>query len=128
MPIETEKSHAHCHLWFQKVGEKRGVSIENQMFLLNVLEEMVKVKAQPVGSTPRAFDFHKYNVRFQMEPIPQHPMSIDVAYGALATIYNIVKDSEVREFVALVVCQQMALGRFRTWFWDTAQGKARSLS
>ena len=80
----------------------------------------MKVKAQPPGSTPKAFDFRRYDVRFQMEPILQHPMSIDLAYAALATIYNIVKDSEVREFVGLAVCHGMVLGRFRTWFWDAA--------
>ena len=62
-----------------------------------------------------------------MEPIPQHPMSIDMAYKALAIIYNIVKDSEFREFVALAVCRGVALGRFRSWFWDAGERRDRSL-
>ena len=57
-----------------------------------------------------------------MEPVPQHPLSLDLACAALRIMYNIVVDSEVREFLALVICQGMALGRFRTWFSDIEGG------
>ena len=53
-----------------------------------------------------------------MEPVPQQPMNVDLACTALEIMYDIVKESEVREFQALVICQGMALGRFRTWFSD----------
>ena len=124
--METVEPHDHCLLWFLHVGERRGSSLENQFFLLNLLEEMMKVKKQPPGSTPKAFDFRKQDIRFQMEPIPLHPMNIDMAYAALEIIYNSVKEREVREILALVICDGMAMGRFRSWFWDAAQRKASS--
>lgn len=43
-------------------------------------------------------------------------MSLDLACAALGIMYSIVIESEVREFQALVACQGLAMGRFRTWF------------
>ena len=54
-----------------------------------------------------------------MEPVPQHAMSSNMAWAAMGIIYGIVLDSEVREFQALVVCQDVVMGRFRTWFLDS---------
>ena len=50
-----------------------------------------------------------------MELVPQHPMTLDLAQRALEIMYGIVSEGLVREFVALVICRGMALGRFRTW-------------
>ena len=62
-----------------------------------------------------------------MEPVPQHPMTLDMAVEALMIIYNIVVESEAREFVALVVCRERTMGRFRTWLLDSeSEGKALS--
>lgn len=85
---------------------------------------MLKVKAQPLGSTPIDFDVRRYGVRFQMEDFPQHPMDMDMAYTAMQIIYHVVLDSDLKEFTALVVCQGLALGRFRTWFLDS-EGRKR---
>lgn len=71
---------------------------------------------QPTGSIPIGFDVSNYDIRFKMEPVPQQPMNLDLACAALEIMYGIVKDSEVREFKALVICQGLVLGRFRTWF------------
>lgn len=92
--------------------------IENNFFLLEILEHIVNLKEQPAGSIPEAFDFRKHGVRFKMEPVAQHPMSSDLACATMEIIYGIVLDSEVREFQALLVCQNMVMGRFRTWFLD----------
>ena len=87
--------------------------------MLAILHEMAKLQRQDAGSTPIAFDDgSRPDFRFQMELIPQHPMTLDMAVKALQIISNIVLDSEVRGFVALVVCQQIARGRFRTWLLD----------
>ena len=54
-----------------------------------------------------------------MEQIRQNPAGLDLVTAALEIMYNLVKDSEVREFAALLVCQNMAMARFRTSFTDT---------
>ena len=79
---------------------------------------MVNIKEQPAGSIPMPFDIDKYDVRLKMDIVPQLPMTLDMAHVALEIIYEIVMKSEVREFTALVVCQGMAMGRFRTWLSD----------
>ena len=79
------------------------------------MEEILNVKAQPKGSLPKAFDVSGDDVRFKMELVPQHPMTLDLAQRALEIMYGIVSEGLVREFVALVICRGMALGRFRTW-------------
>lgn len=63
-----------------------------------------------------------------MEPVPQQPMGLDLACAALEIMYDIVKDSEVREFCALVICRGLALGRFRTWFSDPELARPALLS
>ena len=92
---------------------------ENNFFLLNVLEHVVSLKEQPAVSIPEAFDVREHGVRFKMEPVPQHPMSSNLACAAMEIIYGIVMDSEVREIQALLVCQNLVMGRFRTWFLDS---------
>lgn len=119
VPIETVDPTDHCILSFLEVGDKRGSSAENHFFLLLILEEIVELKAQPIGSTPKAFDVSRYDVRFKMERVPQQPMSLDLAFAALEIIYRIVLESEVREFRLLVVCQGVAMGRFTLWFLDS---------
>ena len=84
-----------------------------------MVEEVVKLKQQPTGSIPKAFETDDGDLRFKMEIIPQHPMTSDLAVAALEIMYGIVLDSEVREFQALVVCQDLAMGRFRTWCLDS---------
>ena len=41
-----------------------------------------------------------------------------MAQAALGIIYGIVLKSEIREFLALVICQGLAMGRFRAWFLE----------
>ena len=118
VPLDTISPDDHCYLSFPKVGDKQGGDLERHFFLIQVLEEMVSIKAQPAGSTPRPFDIDKYDVRIKMEIVPQLPMTLDMAHVALEIIYEIVMKSEVREFTALVVCQGLAMGRFRTWLSD----------
>ena len=120
-------THDHCDLVFPTIGKRRGSSLDSQFFLIQVLELMVKVKAQPAGSTLKAFDVSNYDIRFKMEPVPQHPLDKEMAYAAMGIIYSIVNKSEIREFVALVTCWGMALGRFRAWLMDT-QGRDGALS
>ena len=109
----------NCELYFPTVGARLGTAVENSFFLLEVLEQLTKYKAQPAGSSPKAFDISRYDIRFKMEQIPQNPAGLDLVTAALEIMYNIVKDSEVREFAALLVCQNMATARFRTSFTDT---------
>ena len=97
---------------------------ENNSFLLDVLEHILTLKGAPEGSIPEGFDDREYDVRFKMEPVAQHPMSSALACAAMKIIYGIVLDSEVREFQALLVCQNMVMGRFRTWFLDEETERA----
>lgn len=127
VPIDRIDPGDHCHVSFVKVGDKIGSSAESHFFCLQVLEEMVKVKAQPFGSTAKNFDISRYNVRFRMETFPQHPMDTDLAYAALEIIYDVVFECDVREFVALAACQGIALPRFRTWLLDPESRKRTSL-
>ncbi|CAF9922778.1 MAG: hypothetical protein ALECFALPRED_002223 [Alectoria fallacina] len=120
--IPNPDPHEDCYLSFPVVGDRLGTAAENRYFILETLEQIAKLKAQPTGSIPQGFHVSGYDVRFGMEPVPQHPLSLDLACAALRIMYNIVVDSEVREFLALVVCQGMALGRFRTWFSETKGG------
>ena len=75
-------------------------------------------KAQPAGSVPEAFDVSTFDIRFKMEPVPQHALSLDLAQAALGIIYRLVLKSEMRGFLALVICQGMAMGRFKAWFLE----------
>lgn len=87
--------------------------------MLSILHERAKLQTQDIRSIPIAFDdVSRPYFRFQMELVPQHPMTLDMAVKALQIISNIVLDSEVRDFVALVACQELARGRFRTWLLD----------
>ena len=79
---------------------------------------MVNLKVQPAGNVPRACDVTRYGLRFRMEVFPYMPMSVAMAQESLEIIYGIVTHSEVREFVALVVCQGLAKGRIRAWLLD----------
>lgn len=117
--IETDDPHDHCFLSFPKVGAKLGTDNQTQFFILEVLEQIFKLQGQPKGSVPEAFDVTRYDLRFKMESIAQHPMSLDLACTALKIMCSIVMDSGAREFQALVVCQRLALGRFRSLFLDT---------
>lgn len=119
VPIETADPGDNCALDFPIVGDRLGTPAENHFFLLEILEQLTKYKAQPAGSSAKAFDLSRHDVRFKMEPVPQHSAGLDQVTAALKIMYNIVKDSEVREFVALVVCQNMAKARFRTWLSDS---------
>ena len=121
MPLETSDPHDHCHLSFPKVG-RPGTKVEGHFFLLQVLENIVHLKVQPADSIPPSFDINEYDVRFQMQVIPRTPMPAAMARESLEIIYGIVFESEVREFTALVVCQGVVMGRFRTWLLDIADG------
>ena len=121
MPLESPDPHDHCYLSFPKVG-RPGTKAEGHFFLLEVLENIVILKAQPADNIPRSFDINEYDVRFQMEIILRTPMPAAMARQSLEIIYGIVFESEVREFTALVVCRGMVMGRFRTWLLDTADG------
>lgn len=109
---------------FPTFGQRHGTSSDNHFFLLEVLEQLVNLKAQPAGSIPEAFDVGRYDIRFKMELVPQHALSLELAVASLHIIYKIVLESEMREFRALVVCQGLALGRFRSWFLDSEIGIA----
>lgn len=105
-----------------------GTDAENHFFLLEALEQIVKLKAEPTGSVPKAFDVSAHDFRFTMESVPLQPMSLDLACAALEIMHSIVRDSELREFQALVVCLGMALGRFRLWFTDPEMASGVLLS
>ena len=117
VPIETLNPHDHCRLSFPTASDsdQRGSSTSSHFFLLQILEEIVKLNAQPAGSIPVAFDVSRHDFRFKMELVWQHPMNLDLALAALQIVYQIVREGEVREFMALVVCRGMAMGRFRLW-------------
>ena len=114
--IETADPGDDCEIAFPIVGDRLGTAAENHFFLLEVLEQLTKYKAQPAGSSPKAFDISRYDIRFQMEPVPQHSAGLDLVRAALEIMYSIVIDSEARAFTALLTCQKLALGRFRMWF------------
>lgn len=119
VPIQNVDPDDHCFLSFPtKVGERLATNSETRFFLLEAREQIANLKSQPVGSMPLAFDEGKYDVRFKMEVIPQHPLSLELACAAIEIMYNSVMEGGVREFRALVVCQEVVLGRFRTWFLD----------
>lgn len=118
VPIETESAHDQCCLYFPIVGARLGSSSESQFFLLEVLEQLVNLKAQPAGSIPHEFDVAQYDVRFKMELVPQHALSLDLAITSLNIIYKTVLASQMRAFRALVVCQKLALGRFTSCFLE----------
>lgn len=99
---------------------------ENNSFLLTLLDLIFELKGLPPSSVPEAFDIEKHGVRFKMELVRQHPMTSDLACAAIEVIYGIVLESEVREFLALLVCQDIAMGRFRTWFIDSGTGNGAS--
>ena len=120
IPIKALGPNDHCHLFFPTVG-RSGTSAEGHYFLLHVLEEMVSLKASPPDSIPNPCDISRFDVRFQMKIISQSPMSVGMALESLEIIYGIVVESEVREFVALVVCQGLAMGRFRAWLLDSVE-------
>ena len=114
--IPTSDPDDHCQLYFPILSDRLGTAAQNQFFLLEVLEQITKYQAQPAGSSPKAFDIGRDDVRFTMEPIPQHPAGLDLAMAALKIMYTVVLDSEAREFAALIVCRKVAMARFRVWF------------
>lgn len=118
MTIKTLRPHDHCCLSFTKVGDEHGSEVQNSWFLLEVLEVMVQVEAEPAGSTPIPADISMHSLKFLIEPIQPYPMDSSLEYAALSFIYNLVEESEVREFLALLICREMVLGRFWTWLLD----------
>lgn len=116
--METPRPHDHCYLSFTKVGDDDGSDIQNQWFLLEVLELMVEVEKEPAGSAPTRVDISRHSLRFLVEPIRPYPMDSSLEYAALSIIYTIVEESGVREFLALLVCRGMVLGRFWVWLID----------
>ena len=117
--IKTSDPGDECQLSFPILSDRLGTAAQSHFFLHEVLEQIAKYKAQPAGSSPKAFDIGRDDVRFTMEPIPQHPAGLELVTAALAIMYNLVKDSEAREFAALIVCRKVAMARFRTWFMST---------
>lgn len=117
--IPTPDPHETCYVSFVKIGDRPGTELQTNFFIVTLLEQIVELKVQPPDSIPQAFDFDRGDIRFKMEIIPQHPMTLYLAVAALEIMYGIVLESEVRESQALVVCQDIAMGRFRTWFSDS---------
>ena len=117
--IKTSDPDDHCQLSFPILSDRLGTAAQNQFFLLEVRKLLIKYEAQPAGSNPKAFDIGRHDVRFTMEPIPQHPAGLDLVTAALKIMTVFVEDSEAREFAALLVCRKLALARFRTWFMST---------
>lgn len=67
VPISTPNPHDLCYVSFPNVGDRLGNNAENHFFILEVLEQVVKIRAQPTGSIPAAFDVIRYDVGFKME-------------------------------------------------------------
>ena len=59
------------------------------------------------------------NVRFKLEPVPQHPPDGWLALESLNVLYGLVMENEARELTALVVCDGIAYGRFRVIFQNS---------
>lgn len=75
-------------------------------------------RTKPAGSDPIPADITRHSLRFLIEPMRPYPMDSSLECAALSIIYNIVDESEVREFLALLTCRGLVLGRFHTWLLD----------
>ncbi|CAD6576431.1 MAG: hypothetical protein ASARMPRED_007728 [Alectoria sarmentosa] len=98
--IPTSDPHEDCYLSFPVVGDRLGTASENRYFILETLEQIAKLQAQPTGSVAQGFYASGYDMRFGMEPVPQHPLSLDLACAALRIMYNIVVDSEAHSNIS----------------------------
>lgn len=74
-------------------------------------------KALPQSDPAKGFDVVvEKEVRFILEPVPQHPLDNALAFEALDQLYGLVLNGMAREVGCLVGCNGVALGRFRVLF------------
>lgn len=116
--IPTSEPNQHCHLHFAILGDYEGTKVQTHFLILDILEYLTIFKDRPDGSIPYAFDVSNQKLRFNLVPVPQHPLGKEMAVGALDVLYKLVHDNEAIEFTALVVCNMISLGRFKVQFLD----------